>query len=73
MGIGSRSREVFDEREVIFYTSSSETEQNELRMVGVCLGAVTDGCRPSYVRPPVMTAPGLGWIGFTLGERGRGK
>jgi len=37
MGMGSRSQKVFDECEMILDTFFSETEHDELRMVGVCL------------------------------------
>jgi len=37
VGIGTRSQKVVDEREMILDISSSQTEQSELRMIGVCL------------------------------------
>ena len=38
--MGSSYQKVFEDWRMILDTSSSETEENELIMVGVCLGAV---------------------------------
>ena len=38
--MGSSSQKLFDDWRMILDTSSLETEENKLKMVGVCLGAV---------------------------------